>query len=152
MGDVKKDRRLQVAWITFAVLSVVSMAYSVVIATTPLLGEEEFAGTSFAQLRVTNPRIADVIWHDTVAFGIVAFGVSFLGFVLAWKGLSRGSRLAWYSLLIIAVTYLGALLFAHVPIGNTSPAHLGAAYVIFPTYLVALAISMKPVFSASRQA
>lgn len=147
-----KDRRLTIGWILIFVLGIFSMAYSVIVATTPLLGEEEYVGTSFASLQATNPQIAKVIWHDTIAFGTIVFGGSLLVVVLAWKGLSKGSRLAWYSFLILGLTPLVALPLAHFPIGNTSFVHIGPGFILLTISLIALAVSAKLVFSKSVRA
>lgn len=152
MAGPLKDRRLQAGWTIFAVLGLLAMALSVIFATMPMRGEEEFAGTTYQELRAANPRLADVIWHDTVAFWVLSFGVSLLGFVLAWKGLSKGSALAWYGLLILGVTYVATILLAHVPVGNTSVDHIGLAYVLIPVYVVALGLSARPVFAAAKGA
>lgn len=145
-----KDKALRVGWITISAIGVVSMVYSVIIAATPLLGEAEYVGTTFANLQVANSKIANIIWHDMVSFGSITFGASLLGVFLAWKGLTNGSRLAWYSLLILGVALLVALPVAHFPIGNTSLVHIGPGFVLLAVYLVALAISAKAVFSKMR--
>lgn len=88
-----------------------------------------------------NPRIANVIWHDTVAFGTLVFGGSFVVVVLAWMDLSRGLRLAWYSLLILGLALLVALPLTHFPIGNTSLVHIGPGFVLLAIFLIVLAVS-----------
>jgi hypothetical protein len=133
----KLGRRILVA------TSVVSAIYSVVVASTPLLGEEEYAGTSYVALQASNPRVASIIWHDTVGFGILLLGVSLLGIVLSWKGLVTAPSLAWNSLLLIGMTLLAALLLAHVPIGNTSLTHVGPGIVLLSLYFVGIALSSK---------
>lgn len=138
---------LQAGWIIIFALGIVSMPLSVVIAATPMLGEEEYAGISYRNLQATNPQLANIIWHDTVAFGTLLFGISLLSTILSWKGLSQGSSLAWYSLLILGVTFLAAFLLAHFPIGNTSFQHIGLALVLQPIYYIGLAVSAKPVLS-----
>lgn len=136
--------RLRVGWMIVFAVAVVSMAYSVVIAATPLLGEEEFAGTTFAELQAANPRVANVVWHDTVAVGIVTFGAALVAALLAWKGLAKGSPIAWYSLFLLALTFLAALLLAHVPVGNTGLLHIGPGTLLLAIALVGLAIAAKP--------
>ena len=142
-----EDWRLRVARTTFVVLGVAAMALGVVDATSPMYGLEEFAGTSFAELQASDQKIADVLRHDAVEFGLIVSGLGFLIVVLAWRGPSRGSRLAWYALLILAATILTSAVFAHVPVGITSLAHLAEFYIVFPIYLTALALAAKPVFA-----
>ncbi len=140
------SRRLGVGWLIVFAIGIAFMAIALYIAATPLPLEEGYAGTTFANLQRTNPQLANVIWHDYVAFGLLLLGVSVLTVVLSWKGLSQGSPLAWYSLLIIGVTIAVMLVLAHVPVGYDF-SHYGVALVLDAILLIGLAISAKPVFT-----
>src|SRR2546428_7192703 len=128
----KLGRRILVA------SSIVSAIYSVVVASTPLLGEEGYVGTSYVALQASTPKVANIIWHDTVGFGILLLGVSLLGIMLSWKGLITAPSLAWNSLLLLGLALLAALLLAHVPIGNTSLTHVGPGIVLLSIYFVGI--------------
>jgi hypothetical protein len=136
----KLGRRILVA------TSIVSAIYSVVVASTPLLGEEGYVGTSYVALQASNPKVANIIWHDTVGFGILLLGVSLLGIVLSWKGLITAPSLAWNSLLLLGLALLAALLLAHVPIGNTSLTHVGPGIVLLSIYFVGIVLSATRAF------
>lgn len=130
------------------VLGVIFMIYSLVNATTPLLAEEDYGGTSFAGLQAANPRLANIIWHDHVGFGTVNFGISVLVVFLAWRGLSEGSMLAWYSLLILGLASLAWLLLAHLPVGNM---HFLPSLVPNAIYFIALSISRPHLKQVKRE-
>jgi len=137
---------LRAGWLIVFGIGIAFVGIALYITITPLPLEEDYAGTTFADLQRTNPRLANVIWHDYVAFGLLLLGVSALTVVLAWKGLSQGSHLAWYAILIIGVTIAVMLVLAHVPVGY-DVTHYGAALVLDAILLTGLAISAKPVFA-----
>lgn len=128
-------------------IGIIFVVFSIIVAITPLRGEEDYVGTSFADLQATNPRLANAVWHYTTGIGIILLGVNLLIVVLAWKGLSRGSSLAWYSILLLSLTFLVGLFMAHVPIGHTSFAHIGIPSILTAIYFVGLAVSAKTVLS-----
>lgn len=144
-----RNIRLRVGWLTVLAIAVVFMIFSVIVVVTPLRGEEEYTGTTFSDIRSSNPQLANVIWHYTAAIGTIAFGTNLLIALLAWKGLSKGSRVAWYSTLLVAVTFAVSLVVAHVPIGHPSFEHWGPPVVLTAALLVGLAISAKPILSRS---
>ena len=121
------------------------MAFSVIDASTPLLGEEQYVGKTYSSLQVTDPQVANIIWHDTVLFGMSLFTISLITAILSWRELSRGSRLAWYVLLLWGLGFFIAALVAHVPIGDTSFSHTGPATILLIVYFAGLALSAKSV-------
>ena len=145
MEQRSKNGKLRAGWIITFLASVAFMAYSVIDASIPLLGEEQYVGKTYASLQVTDPKVANIIWHDTVLFGISLFAISLIMAVLSWRELSRGSRLAWYVLLLWGVGFFIAALVAHAPIGNTSFSHVGPATILLIIYLVGLGISANSV-------
>ena len=152
MRQGKVDGRLQVGRALIIVMGILFMAIGVVAATNPLPQEEGYLGRSFGEIRAADPQLGNVVWHDYVAFGTLLFGVSFLIVYLAWSGLRRSSREAWLSISVLAVTILAFLVFAHVPIGNTSFSHFGIATILALLLILGLAVSAKPVFSETAQA
>lgn len=145
----RQPKSLLVGRILILVISIVFMIFSVIVAATPLRGEEEFVGTTYQQLRDTNPRLAAIIWHYTAGIGTIAFGVNLLIFALSWKGFSRDSSLflSWASILVLSSTFVVAILVAHVPIGHLSFSHWGPPTILTLLYFVGLAVSAKPTLS-----
>jgi len=131
------------------------MIVAVVTALNPLLGEEgEFVGQTFRELQVTNPRLADMVWHLSVGVSSLAFGASLLVVLLAWRGLSSGSRLVWYSILILSITFPVGVVASHVPIYVrhwSSFDHWFLPFGLALVQLVGLAITAKPVFSGQQE-
>ena len=131
------------------------MFVAVVAALNPLLGEEgEFVGLTFQELQATNPRLADNVWHLNVGVSSLAFGASLLVVLLAWRGLSGGSRLAWYSILFLNLTFAAAVVAAHVPIYiryGSSFDHWFLPATLTLVQLVGLAVTAKPVFSRQQE-
>lgn len=128
-------------------VGIFSMFYSVYFALTPLQGEEAYAGTTYSNLQATDPKLANILWHDGVALGSVSFAVSLLSVVLAWKGLPRAWGLAWNSLLILWAGFLAGLILAHFPIGNTSIGHIGPVVIALSADALGLALTAGPLFS-----
>ncbi len=151
MGGKSGGRALQVGRLIVIVIGIIFATIAVGVAVTPLPGEEAYAGTTFAELQSSNPRIANIIWHDYVAFGILFLGVSVLIVLLAWQGLSPGSRLVWSSLVLLGITILAFLVLAHVPIGHTDPLHFGLPLLLAVVLLIGLALSASSVFSGARE-
>lgn len=145
MSEAKMERALQVGRAMILTMGVAFAVIALVAASNPLPGEEGYLGRSFADIRGTDPQLGNVIWHDYVAFGTLLFGVSFLIAYLAWGPLATYSRDAWFSILILAVSILGFLVLAHVPVGNTSFAHFGVPTFLALALLLGLAISAKAV-------
>lgn len=142
-----RNRSLLVGRAMISAIAVVFMIFSVIVAATPLRGEEEYVGMTFRELQTANPRLANTTWHYTAGIGTLIFGVNLLIAILSWKGLSRDPGLAWLSILILTLTFLLGLLIAHVPIGNTSFSHVGIPSILTLLYLVGLAVSAKPALS-----
>ncbi|MGH2451894.1 MAG: hypothetical protein ACRDGE_11635 [Candidatus Limnocylindria bacterium] len=115
----------------------------------PMQGEEGLALTTFAELQVTNPALADTIWHLNTGINAIVFGIGVLIALLAWTRLRRGSREAWYSIAIVAVTFAAAILLAHVPVGHPGAAHWGPPLVATALMFLGLGLSAKAVFSPS---
>lgn len=117
----------------------------------PLFGEEERAGTTFSELQASNPGLADVVWHYHTAVSILAFATALLMVLLVWKGVSKGSPFAWYSVLFLTLMFLASLLVAHVPV-RMSFAHWGPPFILTLIILAGLAVAAKPVLSMPRPA
>lgn len=146
------ERRLQVGRAIIVVVGILFMILAVVIG--PLFGEDaEFAGLTFEELQATNPRLADVVWHTNTGLSSLVVGVNLLVVLLAWRGLSSGSRLAWYSILILSLTFAVGVLAAHVPIYIRHPSytHWVLPLTLAVVQLVGLAITVKPVFSTKQE-
>lgn len=144
------ERRLQVGQAIIVVVGIVFMILAVVVGPNPLFGEDEgYAGLTFQELQATNPRLADVILHTNVGLSSLAFGLGLLVVLLAWRGLSSGSRLAWYSILTLNLTFAAGVLAAHIPIyiKSTSYIHWVLPFTLAMVQLAGLAITAKPVFS-----
>ncbi len=137
------SKQFKLGRIILAATSILSAIYSVVVASTPLLGEEGYAGTTYGALKASNPRVANIIWHDAAGAGILLLGVSLVAIVLSWKGLVATPRLAWNLLLLLGVISLAVLILPHVPIGDTSLAHIGPGIVLLSTYFVGIALSAR---------
>ncbi len=146
--EAERDRLLKTGRIIIIIVGIISMLYSVVVATTPLLGEEAYVGTTYANLQVTNPSLARIIWHDTVGVGIITFFVSLTSVILGWKGLSRASSAAWYSLLVLWMGFVFALVLAHFPIGNTSFVHIGPGAILLSIDFLGIMLSARAVFKS----
>ncbi len=141
------DRWLKAGWIIVFISAIAFMIFSIFDASTPLLGEEQFAGTTYANLQTTSPKIANIIWHDTVLFGLSLFTIFAVVAILSWRELSKGSRLAWYLLVFWGPGYLVAALVAHVPIGDTSPSHTALPTALLIVYFIGLLVSGKAILS-----
>lgn len=143
------DRRLRIGSLLVGLVGIVYAVLGIVTVRTPMRGEEALAGMTFAELQATNPAVADTVWHLNAGIGAIVVGIGVLFAFLAWHGLANGSRLAWYSVAILAVTFVGAILVAHVPVGHPSVSHWGPPLVATLVLLSGLAITAKPVFSAT---
>ncbi len=148
MREARRGWPLRAGWIIVFVVGLAFMAIAVNTALNPLSLEEDFAGTTFAELQAGSPQLASIVRHIYVALGVLFFGANLLVVVLAWQGLRCGSRLAWASLLVLGVTFLALLLLAHVPIGHTESTHFWVPTTLAVVYLVGLGLAAKPVLSA----
>lgn len=145
------DKRLLAGRVLILVVGIIFIAFSAFVVVTPLRGEEEYVGMTFRELQSVNSNLASVVWHYTAAIGVIAFGVNLFIVVLAWKEFSRGTTLAWYSILLLTLTFAAALIIAHVPIRHPSFAHWGMPTILTFLYLVGLAISARPVLSKQQR-
>lgn len=107
------------------VAALMFMVAAVVNLLNPMQGEEALAGTTFAGLQQRDPALADTVWHLNAGINTIAFGIAVLVAWLAWTRLRRGSREAWYSIAVVAVTFAVAIVLAHVPVGHPSASHWG---------------------------
>lgn len=149
MEGPQASRSWHAGWIIVFGTAVAFMIVAVITVLTPLRGEEELAGLTFAELQAENPGLAAALWHVNAGIGVIVFGVSFLVAVLAWRGLARGSRSAWFSVLIVGVTFAVAIVVVHGAIGHPSFAHWGPPLLLTVAMLIGLGLAAKPVFSAS---
>ncbi len=150
MREPSANRRLRAGSVIVFGTAIVLAVFSVVAVFAPMRGEEELAGTTFADLQASNPGFARVVWHYNAGIAVLVLGLSVLVAFLAWKELSRGSRTAWFTILFIGVTIAVALLAAHVGISHPDVTHWGPPIVLPILLLIRLAISAKPVLSGSR--
>ncbi len=148
MRDARRDWPLLAGRIIVVAVGLAFMAIAINTALNPLSLEQAFAGTTFAEFKASSPQMAKVVLHLYVSIGVLFFGANLLVVVLAWKGLARGSSLAWTSLLILGVTFLALMLLAHLPIGHTESRHFWLPTTLAVVYLVGLGLAAKPVLSS----
>lgn len=149
MTRTGNDWRLGVG---IAIILLATVLLMVVLAITffnPMRGEEEFAGTTFAELEANDPQIAKVIWHYNAALTVTWFGLSATAAVLAWKALPARSRIAWYAIGGIGLLSLVTLLVSHVPPGHPSVDHWGPFLLVTLVLLAGLALCARPIFGRS---
>jgi hypothetical protein len=118
----------------------------------PMRGEESLAGMSFAELEASNPALADTVWHLNTGVNAIVIGVGALTAFLAWTGLRRGSREAWYAIAIVAVTFAVAILVAHAPVGHPGVSHWAPPLVVTAVLFLGLGISAKAILLSPRRA
>ncbi len=128
--------------------SVAFMVYGVIDTLIPLWGEASYAGTTYTQLLLTQPKLANLFWHDSVLYGSAIFLVPAMVAILAWFEISKGSKLAWGLTALWSIGLFVSALIAHVSIGDTNFSHVGYAAILIIFLFVGLAVSAKPVFSS----
>lgn len=149
MTRVGNDWRLR-GGIAIILLAIVLLM--VVLAITffnPMRGEEEFAGTTFAEIETNDPQLAKVIWHYNAALTVTWFGLGATAAVLAFKALPARSRIAWYAIGGIGLLSLVTLLISHAPPGHPSVDHWGPFLAVTLVLLAGLALAARPVLGRS---
>jgi hypothetical protein len=147
-GGVVSSSALKAGWIVTFAGSLAFIVYGILDTLIPLWGEEPYDGMTYAQLQQTAPKLANLFWHDSVLYGSAIVAASVITAILSWRGIARGSKLAWGLVMVWAVALFVSGLVAHGAIGDTNLSHVGYATILLVVLFVGLALSSRPIFSS----
>jgi hypothetical protein len=150
---VKKpvDNTLRAGWMITFTACVAFIMYGIFDMLIPLWGEESYDGTTYAQLVSSQPKLANLFWHDSVLYGSAIVLVSLMIAILAWRDISRGSKLAWALASLWTVGLFVSGLVAHIAIADTSFSHVGYATILLLVLFTGLGISSISLFRKTKK-
>jgi len=98
-------------------------------------------GVSKAQLVAFNADLANYISHLHIAIAGFGMATGFVVAMLAWFGIQRGSRWAWWAAVgTVAISSLVGIP-AHFAYGFATLAHLGPPFALLAVFALAAALS-----------
>lgn len=101
----------------------------------------EEVGVTKMQVQAFSQDLVNYISHLHIAIAGYGMATGFVIALLAWCGIQRGMRWAWWAAVGTIAMSAGVGIPAHFVYGFATPGHLGPAFVLLLAFAVAAAVS-----------